>query len=459
MDTIIRNGTVVTACDMFKADVGIKDGKIAAIADRIGTVEGATEIDATGKYVMPGGIDVHVHLELPFCGTVSKDDFANGTKAAACGGLTMVVDYAIQAKGHRIMEAIEARRALADGRVAIDYSLHGGITDWSIGASEMDSIVDYGIPTFKMFMVYRNEGWIADDGMLHEALEATVRNGARIMTHSENDDIIQMLLKRYGPRAAELGAYGHAMCRPDYSEAEAIARVVRWAEVTHGRLYIVHMSTGAGTDEIKAARDRGVNVIAETCPQYLLLDDELFKGENGHLYATCPQLRKPADQERLWKGLQEGSVQVVGTDTCTFDTAQKAMWGGDFRKIPFGLPGVETMLPLMYTYGVGAGRLTLNRFVELCSTNPAKVFGMYPEKGTIAVGSDADIVVWDPQRKVTLSAKNLQTNCDWSPYEGFEVVGYPAWTLSRGRVVAKEGKFVGQQGWGRFIKRRPGGNA
>ena len=458
MDTIIRNGTIVTAVDVYKADVGIKGGKVVAIADHIPADEGTTEIDAQGHYVMPGGIDVHVHLELPFCGTVSTDDFANGTKAAACGGLTMLVDFAIQAKGHSIMEAVEGRRNAADGKVAVDYALHGGITDWETAASEVDEVVDYGIPDFKMFMVYRNEGWMADDGMLLQALESTTRNGSRIMTHSENDDAIQMLLKRFGPQSAELGAYGHAVTRPNYTEAEAIARVIRWAEVTGGRLYIVHMSTGEGADEVKAARDRGVDVHAETCPQYLLLTDDLFKGENGHLYATCPQLRKTADCKRLWQGLQDYSIQVMGTDTCTFDTTQKAMWEGDFRKIPYGMPGVETMLPITWTYGVGEGIISMNRFVQLCSTNPAKLFGMYPEKGTIAIGSDADIVVWDPDKKVTLNWEEMQTNCDWSPFQGYKLKGYGAYTLSRGKVVAMDGKFVGEEGWGQFVKRRPGGD-
>jgi len=457
MDTIIRNGTIVTAIDTYRADVGIAGGRIQAIGANLPDVPGATVIDASGKYVMPGGIDVHVHLELPFCGTVSKDDFPNGTKAGACGGVTMLVDFAIQTKGKSVMEAVEARRKLADGRVATDYALHGGITDWDTAEPEFDALVDYGIPSFKMFMVYRSQGWIADDGTLLQALEATSRNGARILVHAENDDAIQMLLRKYGPKAQELGAWGHAITRPDYTEAEAISRAIRWAEETHGHLYVVHMSTGKGNDEVLRGQDRGVDVHAETCPQYLLLTEELFKGKNGHLYATCPQLRAEENCRRLWKGLQERSVQVVGTDTCTFDTQQKAMWNGDFRKIPYGMPGVETMLPLMYTFGVGQGYFSLNRMVELVSTNPARLFGMYPQKGTIAVGTDADIVVWDPDRQVTLSTSMLQTNCDWSPFEGYKLKGYPHVTLSRGRIVAREGKFVGEEGWGRFVKRQPGG--
>ena len=457
MDTIIKNGTVVTATDAYRADVGIANGKIVQIGENL-TSSGAKVLDASDSYVMPGGIDVHVHLQLPFCGTVSADDFENGTKAGACGGLTTVIDYAIQTKGEKLMDAITARRAEADPNVCVDYALHGGITDWEIAKDEMDGVVEYGIPTFKMFMVYRSQGWMADDGSLLQALEATKRNGGRICVHAENDDAIQMLLKQHGPQAGELGAYGHAVTRPNYTEQEAITRAALWAEVTGGRLYIVHMSTGEGADAVWAARERGANVHSETGPQYLLLDDELFKGENGHLFATCPQLRKPADQERLWEGLQEGTVQVIGTDTCTFNTTQKAMWEGDFRKIPYGMPGVETMLPLMWHHGVNGGRITPNRFVQVCSTNPAKIFGLYPQKGSIAIGFDADIVVWDPNREVTFNWEGMQTNCDWSPFQGQSVRGYSKWTLSRGRVVAAEGKFVGEVGHGRFVPRKPWGD-
>ncbi len=457
METIIKHGTVVTATDTYQADVGITNGKIVQIGQDL-IAPGAKILDAAGKYVMPGGIDVHVHLQLPFCGTVSADDFENGTKAGACGGLTTVIDYAIQTKGEKLMDAVVARRKEADGKVCVDYSLHGGITDWDIAKDEMDAIVDYGIPTFKMFMVYRSQGWMADDGSLLQALEATKRNGARICVHAENDDAINMLQTRYASQVAELGAYGHALTRPNYTEQEAIARAALWAEVTGGRLYVVHMSTGEGADAVWSARERGANVHAETCPQYLLLDDELFKGENGHLYATCPQLRKPADQERLWEGLMEGTVQVIGTDTCTFNTTQKAMWNGDFRKIPFGMPGVETMMPLTYHYGVNQGRFSLNRFVQLCSTNPAKIFGLYPQKGSIAVGFDADIVVWDPDKEVTLDHNQMQTNCDWSPFQGYTLTGAAHLTLSRGRVVAEQGRFVGEAGYGHFVARKPWGD-
>ncbi|TFG30008.1 dihydropyrimidinase [Candidatus Thorarchaeota archaeon] len=459
LDLIIKNGKIVTASDAYTADIGIHNGKINIIAQSITPASTSKTIDANGKYVFPGGIDVHVHLQLPFSGTVSADDFENGTKAAACGGVTTVLDFAIQTKGQPIMKAVEARRAEADPKVCIDYGLHAAITDWNPQTqAEIKKIIDYGIPTFKMFMIYKNEGWMADDGMLFSALEETAKHGGHIGVHAESVFVLDMLIERFAKEKEKWGAYGHALSRPCYTEEEAILRAIKWAEVTGGKLYIVHMSTGEGADAVHLAKERGVNVYAETCPQYLLLDDEVFKRKDGHLYATCPQIKKHHDSERLWKGLQNGDVQIIATDTCTFDTKQKAAWNGDFRKIPFGLPGVETMIPLMFTEGVGKQRLTVNQLVSLTSTNPAKLFGMYPQKGTIAIGTDADLIIFDPKKEVTIKADNLQTNCDWSPYEGWKLIGYPCITLSRGEVVAQDGEFVGAVGHGRFLQRTPYGN-
>jgi dihydropyrimidinase len=455
---IIKNGTVVTPADTYKADVGVLDGKINAVAESLTPGQDTVVVDAKRMYVFPGGIDVHVHLQLPFSGTISADDFENGTKAAACGGVTTVLDFAIQTKGSSIMKAIEARRAEADSKVCIDYGLHAAITDWNPQTqAEIKQVIDYGIPTFKMFMIYKNEGWMADDGMLFSALEETAKYGGQIGVHAESVFVLDMLIERYAKEKEKWGAYGHTLSRPCYTEEEAIIRAIKWAEVTGGRLYIVHMSTGEGTEAVHAAKERGVNVYAETCPQYLLLNDDVFKGKNGHLYATCPQVKKSHDNERLWRGLMNNDIQIIATDTCTFDTKQKAAWNGDFRKIPFGMPGVETMIPLMYTEGVGKRGLTVNQLVALTSTNPAKLFGMYPQKGTIAVGSDADLVVFNPKKKIILKAADLQTNCDWSPYEDWKLVGYPSVIISRGSIVAQDGKFVGEVGHGRFVKRQPFG--
>ncbi|PJA26417.1 MAG: dihydropyrimidinase [candidate division Zixibacteria bacterium CG_4_9_14_3_um_filter_46_8] len=460
MDIIIKNGTIVTGEGTFKADIGIEKEKIAAIANRI-DADGAKVIDATGKLVMPGAIDVHVHFQLPFCGTVSADDFENGTKAAACGGVTSIIDFAIQKKGQSLLDAVSARKAEADGKVCVDYSLHAVPTDWNPNTpGEMEKLASEGITSFKMFMIYAKEGMISDDDALFSALETVSHFGGIVGVHAESVRVLDLLIARYHNEAdmKQYGAYCHVLSRPNFIEAEAISRAVTWSEATGGKLYIVHMSTGEGANIISNAHKRGIKVFAETCPQYLLLNDSVFKQPNGHLYATCPQIKKNEDSERLWDGLASGDVSTIATDTCTFDTKQKAMWDGDFTKIPFGLPGVETLLPLAYTYGVGQGKITLQRLVQLVSTNPAKLMGMYPQKGSLSVNTDADIVIFDPNREVKLSYKDLQTNCDWSPYEGFQLRGYPSLTICRGKVVAENGKFCGKIGFGKFIKRVSGFN-
>ncbi|HOE64193.1 MAG TPA: dihydropyrimidinase [Candidatus Sumerlaeota bacterium] len=459
-DLIIRNGTLVTPTDMFHADIAIQGEHIASIGECIACGESpCEEINAQGKYVMPGGIDVHVHLQLPFCGTVSADDFVTGTRAAACGGVTTVIDYAMQDKENGLMAGIRNRMKEADGRVCVDYSLHGIITKWNDSIkNEMEEVIAFGIPTFKMFMIYESEGWQSDDAALFGALEATAENGSRICVHAESDKVMNVLIRRYLGQAAELGAWGHVLSRPNFIEAEAVQRAITWAGATGGRLYIVHMSTGEAAEILHQGRHSGVNVYAETCPQYLLLTDEVFKDkERGHLYATCPQIKKKADQERLWRGLVEQDLSIVSTDTCTFNTQQKAMWKGNFSKIPYGLPGVETLLPSVYTYGVLQKRFDLNYFVSLISANPAKLMGLYPQKGTLAIGSDADIIIVDPRKTRFVDYKDLQTNCDWSPYQGMEMAGFPDITICRGKPIVREGKFIGKEGYGKFIKRRPGG--
>ena len=456
MDIIIKNGTIVTDSEGYEADIGITDGKIEIIGKNI---SGADRIiDATGMYVMPAGLDVHVHLQLPFCGTVSSDDFITGTKAAAAGGVTTIVDYAIQNKGNTLAAAVEARKKEADGNVCVDYSLHGGITDWSERTrAELKTLIGEGIVSYKMFMIYRSEGWMSSDSMLFQALEETKKHGGTILVHAESVDVLDYLVEKYHNEEdmKRYGAYCHVLSRPNFIEEEAIERAIKWTEASGGRLYVVHMSTGGGADLIKAAKERGVHVLAETCPQYLLLEDDLFKGENGHLYGTCPQIKKKADIDRLWKALGSDEIDSIATDTCTFDTKQKAMWEGDFTKIPFGMPGSELMMPLTYTHGVLEGKITLNQFVHYQSTNPAKIFGMYPEKGSLQVGTDADILIFDPEREITVDHRNMETNCDWSPYQGWKLKGYPHMTLLRGKIVAKEGKYVGDVGDGKFVARKP----
>jgi dihydropyrimidinase len=458
LELIIKGGNIVTTTETYVADIGVQGEKIVAIAKNLRAASGTRIINAAGKYVFPGAIDVHVHFQLPAFGTVSCDDFESGTKAAACGGVTTVLDFAIQKKGRPIMEAVQARRAEADGKVYIDYGLHAGITDWNPQTqAEVKRVIEAGIPSFKMFMIYKSEGWMADDAMLFSALEETAKRGAMITVHAESAAVLDLLIERYAKEKERWGAYAHTLSRPCFIEEEAVMRAVKWAEATGGQLYVVHMSTGEAAAVVHASKQRKARVYAETCPQYLLLNDEVFKRPDGHLFATCPQVKKPHDNEQLWRAAADGTVQVVATDTCPFTTQQKAAWNGDFRKIPFGLPGVETLLPLMYSEGVGKRRLSVKQLVALVSTNPAKLFGLYPQKGAIAGGSDADLVIFDPTRKLTLRAANLQSKCDWSPYEDWKLVGYPIMTIARGAIVVEEGKPVGEGRRGRFLQRKPGG--
>ncbi len=454
-DKIIENGTLADGEGIFPADIGIKDGIIAAVGMNLPEA-GAEIIDAKGCFVLPGAIDVHVHLQFPFGGTVSADDFVTGTRAAAAGGVTTVIDFAIQGKNPTLTEAVEKRRGEADGRVCVDYALHAVPTNWNDAIRrEMKALVDYGVTSFKMFMVYRSEGLISEDDALFAALEESRELGCLIGVHAESATILDYLVARYHTpeMMKKYGAYCHVLSRPDYVEAEAVNRAIYWADAAGGNLYIVHMSTARSADLVASAKNLGVNVYAETCPHYLLLDDELFNEPDGHLYGTCPQLKKEEDIQRLWEGLVGGEISVISTDTCTFNRKQKAMWQGDFTRIPFGMPGVETMLPLLYTHGVQSGAFSLPKMVQKLCVNPAKLMGLYPEKGSLKPGTDADIVILDPNSHQRISHRNLETNCDWSPYEGFETVGMPLKTLLRGEVVAENGRFTGREGGGRFLKR------
>jgi dihydropyrimidinase len=455
MDTKIIGGKIVTAKQIYKADIGITRGMISHLQTHL-EQPAKESIDASGKLIFPGIIDAHVHLSLPAGGTITAEDFETGTQAAACGGVTTIIDFAAQEKGKTLADAIKARRAEADGKVAIDYALHVVPTNWNERtAAEMARLIGSGYSSFKMYMIYAKAGLMSDDVAIFSALEQTAKYGGMVTAHAESARVLDLLIDRYHNKTdmKKHGAYCHALSRPNFIEAEAIQRAVTWAEATGGRLYIVHMSTAEGVEIVRRAKERGVTVYAETCPHYLLFDDSVFKKPNGYLYATCPQVKKKADQEALWEGVNTGIISTIATDNCTFTRKQKARWRGDFTKIPYGLPGVETLLPLMYTYGVGRKQLSLAKLAELLTENPAKLFGLYPQKGAIALGSDADLVIFDPEKKVTLSHKPLQTDCDWSPYEGMKVKGYPIMTVSRGKIVAKGGKFVGKAGQGKLVKR------
>ncbi len=458
-DLLIKDGTIITDSQIYKSDIGIISEKIHTISENIPKENGKKIINAKNKYIIPGGIDVHVHLQLPFCGTVSSDDFISGTMAAARGGVTTIIDFATQDKEKGIMYGVDKRKAEADGKVCVDYGLHSVLLGWNENtAREMPKAIENGIASFKMFMIYESEGWQSTDSALFQALEKTKENGAFICIHAESESVMKILINRYLKDKKQTGAYGHVLSRPNYIEQEAVQRAVLWTEKTGGRLYIVHTSTGEAVEIIKSAKNRGVSVYAETCPHYLLLDESVFKDKKtGHLYATCPQIKSKNDQEKLWNALSDGNLQVVSTDTCTFTKKQKDMWKGDFTKIPYGLPGTEIMIPSVYTFGVLKNRFGLNKFVSLISTNPAKLMGLYPQKGTIMPGSDADLAIFDPKKKKKIDFKELSTNCDWSPYQNMIMAGFPEYTLLRGSIIVENGNFIGKPGSGKFIKRKTWG--
>ena len=454
MSLLIKGGTVVTATDQYRGDVFVEGEKIAMIGTALASPADRV-IDATGKYVLPGGIDVHTHLDMPFGGTRSADDFESGTTAAAHGGTTTIVDFAIQYKGETLHHAWEAWMKKAEGKAAIDYGFHMIITELSDQVEqEMDALVREGVTSFKLFMAYPGV-FMLDDATIFRALLRTGKNGGTICMHAENGGVIDVLVKRALAEGKTAPKY-HALTRPARAEAEATHRAIALAEMADVPVYIVHLSAAEALEMVMEARDRGLPAYAETCPQYLFLSYNNYEepGFNGAKYVMSPPLRQKEAQDRLWRGLAFDDLQAISTDHCPFCMKeQKTMGEGDFSKIPNGAPGIETRMSLVYDGGVRPGRISLNRFVELTSTSPAKIFGLFPRKGTIAPGSDADIVVFDPDKKTRLSAKTLHMNVDYNPYEGRDVTGATETVISRGRVIVDQGRFTGRAGAGSFLKR------
>jgi len=453
MDVLIENGMILDEAGAFEGTIGIVGERIAGIFSPECGIDAREKIDASGKLVLPGVIDVHVHMQLPVSGTTSADDFASGSAAAACGGVTTMIDFATQKKGESLVDAVKKRKAQADPKVAIDYSLHCAITDWSIKARrEMSKVVKAGISSFKLFMAYEDRGWMTDDGALFEVFQESALLDAVAGVHAENPRIIRTFTQKAlstGKRGASL----HGLSRPNFSESEAVQRAIYLASLSDARVYIFHMTTRESCQIVEEWRSQGYPVAAETCPQFLVLTAEAFKRRNGHLFATCPPLRTEDDCAYLWGGLEKGVVQVVATDHCSFTRKQKDRWKGDFRKIPCGLPGVETLLPVLFTEGLMTGRITSTTLVESLCSNPAKIFGLYPQKGAIQIGSDADLIIIDPGRETRISARNLHMKSDYSPYEGAVLRGFPEITMLRGKVIQRDGEFLGKKGDGRFLKR------
>jgi dihydropyrimidinase len=458
--TLIKNGTVLTASDTFAADVWIDGDKIAALVapgTNLGTAD--TTIDAQGQYVIPGGIDCHTHMSLPFGGTTASDDFHTGTVAAAHGGTTTIVDFAIQSKGSSMRAGLDSWFAKSEGQAAIDYGFHMIMTEANPQALEdMAAMVREGITSFKMFMAYPGV-FLVDDQQIFRAMQRAGELGALITMHAEIGLPIDVMVQKALSEGRTAPIY-HALTRPEVAEATGTERAIALAEMAGVPVYMVHLSAQRALERVMEARDRGLPTYAETCPQYLFLDEDALRGDPGDEwkgagYVCTPPLRPKHHHDHLWRGLRNYDLQVVATDHCPFCMKdQKELGRGDFSKIPNGMPGVETRLHLLWE-GVRDGRISMNRFVEITSTAPAKIFGMYGKKGTLAVGADADVVVWDPNREKILGVDTLHMNVDYSPFEGRKVIGTPSHVLSRGELVVKDDQWVAKrvQGRGEFLKR------
>jgi len=461
MPLLIQNGTVVTAESTTPADVLIDGATIREVRSGI-PPEGHEIVDATGLLVLPGGVDAHTHLDMPFGGTFSSDDFESGTKAAAIGGTTTIVDFAIQSRGTKMRTALDTWWGKAEGKASIDYGLHMIITDLpTSGLEDMDAMVREGVASFKLFMAYPGV-LMVDDATIFRALQQTAKNGALVCMHAENGSVIDVLVQQ-ALAAGKTAPIYHALTRPTVAEAEAVQRAIAMAEIAGAPVYIVHLSSEDALNQVREARDRGLPAFAETCPQYLLLsiEDQMpGKSFEDAKYVFTPPLREKKNQQKLWDGLKHDHLQVVSTDHCPFCFAdQKALGKDDFTKIPNGGPGIENRMQLIYHHGVNAGRLTLNRFVEITATAPAKIFGMYPKKGTIAPGSDADIVLWDPNAEHTISAATHHMRVDYSMFEGFKVSGNARQVYSRGELIVDSGNFLARPGRGQYLRRTPRGSA
>jgi dihydropyrimidinase len=468
MSLLIRNGTLITAAETFRADILIEGEKIAAIGASLSAPD-AEVLDAEGKLVLPGGVDVHTHFDLPMFGTVSSDDHYTGHKAAAFGGTTTVIDFVSQDMP-ALRQCVEAWHARVGGKAAVDYSFHMNITRiYPDTLAELPTLLAEGISSIKVFTAYNNRLRLPDDDILR-VMRVAGKHGILTLMHAENGDVIELLV-------AEALAQGHtepvwhARTRPAWSAVEAVLRGAALAGMAEAPLYVVHMNAAGEVDMLAYARDRGLPVMGETCPQYLFFSEEDLQRPDGAKWICSPPVRTPADQERLWQGLAQGTLQAIATDHCPFfyDGTQPIEYEGkrvaipgkelgkdDFTRIPNGLPGVGDRLPILWTYGVGAGRLTPNQFVALTATQPARIFGLYPQKGALLPGADADIVLWDPSRRVTYGVQYAHHRTDYNLYEGWELQGFPETVLLRGQMIVQRGEWRGRPGMGRFLKRTTG---
>ncbi|MGJ7922653.1 dihydropyrimidinase [Neobacillus sp. LXY-4] len=461
MKKIIKNGTIVTAVDTFKADICIENGTISQIGSQLSYL-GAEIIDAKGCYVFPGGIDPHTHLDMPFGGTVTKDDFETGTIAAAFGGTTTIIDFCLTKKGETLQSAIDTWHAKAQAKAVIDYSFHLQIVEMNENVlMELPVVMEQeGITSLKVFMAYKHQ-FQADDETLFRTLVTAKELGALVMVHAENGDVIDFLVKK-ALQEGNTEPIFHALTRPPQAEGEATGRAAILTELAGSQLYVVHVSCAEAAEKIANARRKGIDIWGETCPQYLVLDQSYLEKPNfeGAKYVWSPPLREKWNQEVLWNALKSGELQTIGSDQCSFDfNGQKDLGKGDFSKIPNGGPIIEDRVSILFSEGVVKDRISLNQFVDLTSTRAAKLFGLYPKKGTIAVGADADIVIFNPTVERIISGKAHHMAVDYNPFEGMKVTGEPVSVLSRGEFVIRNKKFVGKAGAGMYLKRAKYGNS
>lgn len=447
MSILICNGTICTETTMYKGDIGVKEGKIVEIGVSLDQKNYETVVDATDKLVLPGAIDAHTHLAMPFGGTISSDDYFAGTRAAACGGTTTVFDFALQDFGETMVEAVKRRDALCSVDAAVDYSFHVGVKD--VSGTLLDSIeesVEFGVPSFKVFMVY---DFGVSDGVFYQVLKKGKECGALIAVHAENNEIVNTLIKDYLAQG-KTSAWYHYKSRPEFVEGEADCRAIALAKATGAPLYIVHLANKEGMDAVIQAKKEGYEIYAETCPQYLEFTSDVYKREDGINFVCSPPIKGQESQDALWKGIQSGDIDTIATDHCPFQSHEK-LWGkDDFTKIPNGCAGIENMFPYMLS-AANTGKISFSKAVELCCFNPAKIFGCQ-DKGSLTVGKDADIVIYDPQKNVTITNEAMHSDCDHTIWEGVSVKGYPIKTYSRGKLVYDNGEFVGNRGDGKFVK-------
>ncbi|MFW6410178.1 MAG: dihydropyrimidinase [Halanaerobiales bacterium] len=448
MSKLIKNGTIITAERTFSADILIENEKIKAIGQNFENSN--TEIiDASGKYILPGAVDAHVHLEMPFGGSISADSYQSGTKAAACGGVTSLFDFVVQSEGQDLMTALKVKEKSCQPQACIDYGFHLGITDLKEGIlEEMSTLVDYGIPSFKVFTAY---DFRVKDGELAELLTRAKEIGALISVHAENASLVESRTKKYLDED-KTSAWYHYKSRPEFVETEAVKRVTHIAKSLDTPIYIVHLASKEGLEEITRLRDKGYEIYAETCPQYLNFTKEVYKRKDGRNFVCSPPMKGQESQDALWEGIKRGDISVVATDHCPFKEEEKDWGKDDFTKIPNGCMGIENLYPYMLSQA-NQGKISFNKVVELCATNPAKIYGCGEQKGTISPGTDADIVIYDPEKEFTITSEKMHSNLDYTIWEDFELKGYPIMTFSRGKLVYKNEEFLGEPGWGNFIER------